>query len=94
MLPWAGLPLQLRDVVFNCVVVMTESLLFVLFFCALCGCTPLDDYVDKPDSTYKYQELDTVIEEDGFTIYYLNMTSQKWLTGTPTHSIGTCYVSG
>ena len=44
------------------------------------GVTPLDDYVNAPDATYSYK-LIYEYEGDGFTTYYLNMTSQKWLTG-------------
>ena len=44
------------------------------------GVTELDDYVNAPDDTYSYK-LIYEYEGDGFTTYYLNMTSQKWLTG-------------
>ena len=39
--------------------------------------TPLDDYVNKPDPSYKY---DVLHSERGtnYTTYYLNMTSQTW----------------
>nr|XP_002730934.1 PREDICTED: autocrine proliferation repressor protein A-like [Saccoglossus kowalevskii] len=57
-----------------------------LLFCALCCptvlCTPLDDYVMKADSHYDYHVLSdrTVHVPNGYTIYVLNMTSQKWLS--------------
>ncbi|ESO89129.1 hypothetical protein LOTGIDRAFT_154212 [Lottia gigantea] len=41
--------------------------------------TPLDDYVNRPDSTYKYFEITHYVHED-HTLYILNMTSQTWLT--------------
>lgn len=39
--------------------------------------TPLDDYVNTPDSHYKY-EMITIFETYGAKVYILNMTSQKW----------------
>ena len=41
-------------------------------------CTPLDDYVNKQDGSYKYEIINT-IKVNGFTQYFLNMTSQTWL---------------
>lgn len=43
--------------------------------------TPLDDYVKKPDSTYKYEDTGMKLKLDGYTAYYINMTSQTWLSG-------------
>ena len=45
------------------------------------GGTPLDDYVNAPDSHYKYEEVSKPFEGDGYKTYFLNMTSQKWLNG-------------
>ncbi|XP_077979950.1 autocrine proliferation repressor protein A-like [Glandiceps talaboti] len=42
--------------------------------------TPLDDYVNRPDTHYKYEILSTHYEADEYTVYIVNMTSQKWLT--------------
>ncbi|KAL4239702.1 hypothetical protein ACF0H5_000506 [Mactra antiquata] len=42
--------------------------------------TPLDDYVNKPDSTYTYNVTD-VNHENGYTFYVINMTSQTWEKG-------------
>ena len=42
--------------------------------------TPLDDYVNKPDSTYKYEDLGDPDVEEGYKTYYINLTSQTWLT--------------
>ncbi len=45
------------------------------------GATPLDDYVNKPDPTYEYRDLGNPFKGDGFTSYFINMTSQTWLSG-------------
>ncbi len=42
--------------------------------------TPLDDYVNKPDPTYEYRDLGNAFKGDGFTSYFINMTSQTWLS--------------
>jgi len=39
--------------------------------------TPLDDYVEKPDSSYTYSVVKTV-PGPGYTAYILDMTSQSW----------------
>ncbi|CAL1541759.1 unnamed protein product [Lymnaea stagnalis] len=41
--------------------------------------TPLDHYVNQPDSTYTYRYLTSITGPD-YSIYILNMTSQTWLT--------------
>ncbi len=41
--------------------------------------TALDDYIAKPDASYKYDLVSTV-PGDGVTTYVLEMTSQTWLT--------------
>ncbi|XP_061192028.1 autocrine proliferation repressor protein A-like [Saccostrea echinata] len=41
--------------------------------------TPLDDYVHRPDSYYKYTEIGSYRGPE-YTMYILNMTSQKWKT--------------
>ncbi|XP_070581613.1 autocrine proliferation repressor protein A-like [Ptychodera flava] len=48
---------------------------------ALVLATPLDDYVKKYDPHYEYTILTdyTVRIPDSYTVYVLNMTSQKWL---------------
>ena len=43
--------------------------------------TPLDDYVNKYDPTYRYEETNITFRGDGYTSYYINMTSQTWLSG-------------
>lgn len=43
--------------------------------------TPLDDYVNTPDSHYSYELLQTY-EDIGSKVYVINMTSQKWLDET------------
>ena len=42
--------------------------------------TPLDDYVNRPDATYEYRDLGNPYKGDGFTSYFINMTSQTWLS--------------
>jgi len=42
--------------------------------------TPLDDYVNAPDSTYSWTKLDWEYKGPDFTLYVINMTSQKWMT--------------
>lgn len=42
--------------------------------------TPLDVYVNTPDSHYSWVDTGIVYKKDGFTTYILNMTSQQWLT--------------
>ncbi|XP_070580927.1 autocrine proliferation repressor protein A-like [Ptychodera flava] len=43
--------------------------------------TPLDDYVNRPDPHYKYEILsEKKVLENEYTVYIVNMTSQKWLT--------------
>ncbi len=42
--------------------------------------TPLDDYVKKPDPTYQFRDLEKPVKMDGYTVHYLNMTSQTWLS--------------
>lgn len=62
------------------------SLQFVVGFCLLCplvryvACTPLDDYVNKPDPSYEFRDLGNSVRMDNYTVYYLNMTSQTWLS--------------
>ena len=43
--------------------------------------TPLDDYVNKPDPTYKYEDLGNPYKGEGYTSYFINLTSQTWLSG-------------
>ncbi|KAL5496935.1 hypothetical protein EMCRGX_G013313 [Ephydatia muelleri] len=44
--------------------------------------TPLDDYVNKYDPTYRYEETNITFRGDGYTSYYINMTSQTWLSAS------------
>ena len=46
--------------------------------CSLVEATPLDDYVNKPDSNYKWF-LVKAYSMTGYSVYVLNVTSQKWL---------------
>jgi hypothetical protein len=44
--------------------------------------TPLDDYVNQFDANYKFDVLDWSYKGEGYTLFCINMTSQKWLTGS------------
>jgi len=57
------------------------ALFFVACVLTLVQCTPLDDYVNAPDASYKY-EVTRVIQKDGFRMYTVNITSQTWLNPT------------
>ena len=59
--------------------------LFVLasFVFGVAYATPLDDYVNKYDPTYRYEDTGITVKGDGFTSYYINMTSQTWLSCKP-----------
>jgi PhoPQ-activated pathogenicity-related protein len=50
---------------------------FSLFVC--CLSTPLDDYVNTPDPSYKYV-VNSTIKGLTFTAYNLRLTSQTWMT--------------
>ena len=50
------------------------------FLAGYAASTPLDDYVNKPDPTYRFLDLEKPVRMDNYTIYYLNMTSQTWLS--------------
>ncbi|XP_048760078.1 autocrine proliferation repressor protein A-like isoform X1 [Ostrea edulis] len=52
-------------------------------FAGLLQATPLDDYVHRPDPFYKYSEIGSYRGPE-YTMYILNMTSQKWKTEAET----------
>ena len=56
------------------------SLFLALSMLGLAIGTPLDDYVNKPDSHYQYSVIQTYKLSTSMT-YVLNMTSQKWYDG-------------
>ena len=63
-----------------------------VFLVAIASCsstpftdTPLDAYIAKPDSTYKYEDTGYKVELESYTAYFINMTSQTWLTGPLLH---------
>jgi PhoPQ-activated pathogenicity-related protein len=65
---------------------MANFVTFASLFAFICvnfvrGSSPLDDYVNAPDSHYKYELIKTY-ELVGYKLYVLNMTSQKWLDET------------
>ena len=51
---------------------------FVHLLVHLGSSTPLDDYVNAPDSSYEYKIINTTSNKE-ITQYYVNMTSQTWL---------------
>ena len=54
---------------------------FALNFQNFTSSTPLDDYVNQYDPNYGFKVVNYTYKGPGFTLYCLNMTSQKWLTG-------------
>jgi PhoPQ-activated pathogenicity-related protein len=62
---------------------MSKALLalFALALVMKANATPLDDYVNAPDSHFSYSMIKTY-EMTGYKLYVLNMTSQKWLDET------------
>jgi PhoPQ-activated pathogenicity-related protein len=62
-----------------------KSLYVVLLTVALALATPLDDYVNKPDSNYAWVDTGKRTGGKGWTGYILNMTSQAWLTSADWH---------
>jgi len=54
------------------------GLLFLLFVAISCS-TPLDDYVNAHDDSYKY-EVNSTIKGTTFTAYNIRLTSQTWMT--------------
>ena len=63
---------------------LQHILLVLSIVAALVAATPLDDYVNKPDSNYKYEQVGEPFIGEGYKIYFVNMTSQRWLTGQST----------
>eukprot|EP00045_Choanoeca_perplexa_P003730 m.33128 g.33128 ORF g.33128 m.33128 type:complete len:491 (+) comp12198_c0_seq1:30-1502(+) len=56
---------------------------FIWTLCAIAAlshATPLDDYVNKPDDTYAWTDLQMTENGTGYTAHFLNMTSQTWLS--------------
>jgi hypothetical protein len=58
---------------------ISSVLIFVLLW-NTCSLTPLDDYVNTPDPTFGWKRLQTY-PRTTYTVYILNMTSQKWMDG-------------
>ena len=56
-------------------------LVFVATF-VVSTATPLDDYVQRDDGVFSYSEVREPFWGDTSTLYFVNMTSQRWLTGT------------
>lgn len=55
----------------------TVAVLWTLFVASLALATPLDDYVAKPDPSYRYSLVRTIDHPLG-KIHILDMTSQRW----------------
>ena len=57
-------------------------LLFITSFAIvqLNDATPLDDYVNKPDPNFAWKLIQTY-PSSAYTVYVLNLTSQKWFDG-------------
>ncbi|KYQ99759.1 PhoPQ-activated pathogenicity-related protein [Tieghemostelium lacteum] len=54
--------------------------LFVLCTLAvLARCTPLDDYINLPDPSYKWT-LNNTIKDESYTAFIIELTSQTWMT--------------
>ena len=62
---------------------MSNSLVIIVLFAValVANSTPLDDYVNTPDSHFSYKLIKTY-NMVGYKLYVLNMTSQKWLDET------------
>jgi PhoPQ-activated pathogenicity-related protein len=54
--------------------------MLLLGLLAASSATPLDDYVNTPDPTYEYRDLGDPWKGDGYTSYFINLTSQMWLS--------------
>ena len=59
---------------------LLSAVLLVCMAAELTVATPLDDYVNRYDPHYSYQKIDEA-RGPGYTMYTINMTSQKWKTG-------------
>jgi len=59
------------------IIIIFNIILFFQFY--FCLNTPLDDYVNAPDTHHKYS-LQGIIPGVSYTSYVFLMTSQKWLT--------------
>ena len=63
-----------------------QLLVFWAFFVVAIVATPLDDYVNKPDSHYTWSVKDYTLPGSSFhknlTGYVIEMTSRKWLDET------------
>lgn len=55
----------------------TVAILLALFVVSLAVATPLDDYVARPDPSYRYDLVRTIDHPQG-KIYVIDMTSQSW----------------
>lgn len=65
---------------FSSILVATAMMTATMMPLQLTTATPLDDYVNTPDPHYSWVKLGWEYRGPDFTLYVINMTSQKWLT--------------
>ena len=61
---------------------LLEKGLFLLGAAVVCIATPLDDYVNHDDGMFNYVEIREPFFGEVLTMYFVNLTSQRWLTRT------------
>jgi PhoPQ-activated pathogenicity-related protein len=54
--------------------------ILLLAISIVCSATPLDDYVNHDDGMFKYFETREPLVGEVLTMYFVNLTSQRWLT--------------
>jgi PhoPQ-activated pathogenicity-related protein len=59
---------------------LLEKVLFLVGVAVICAATPLDDYVHRDDGMFKYVETREPLFDELLTMYFVNLTSQRWLT--------------
>ena len=65
-----------------------EKLLLLLATSIVCSATPLDDYVNRDDGMFKYVETREPFVGEVLTMYFVNLTSQRWLRRTGSKRVG------
>jgi PhoPQ-activated pathogenicity-related protein len=68
---YGAMMVDIMDIIFWLLLITTSSRV---------SSTPLDDYVNRHDPTYTYSEVGDPEIDDGYTLHYINLTSQTWLT--------------
>lgn len=67
---------------FEATAMILVKLLCLFTALLVCPATPLDDYVYRDDGMFKYAEIREPFWGESATIYFVNMTSQRWLSRT------------